>query len=130
MNQIDNAPLSSRIDITNDKGDVIGKVELLRSAFSRWFSQITTALLRPTVTQSISFPLTGAQNSSDVAIAFPAGTVALTDIPAMQAPAPPRNTCFTCHIAAVDQVVVRFNNYSNAAVSFASANFSITVLKQ
>jgi hypothetical protein len=130
MNQIDNAPLQSALDVTNTKGDVIGKLELLRSAFGQWFSQLTTALYRPTVTKSISFPLTGAQASNDVAIAFPQGSVALTDLPVLQTPAPPVNTCFTCHIKQVDQVVIRFNNYSNAAVSVAAANFSITVLKQ
>jgi hypothetical protein len=109
---------------------VIGKLELLRSVFSKWFSQITQALYRPTLTQSLSFPSTPAGKSADVAVAFPAGTVGLTDIPVLAPPAPPANSCFTAHIVAVDQVIVRFNNYSSAPQSVPAANFSITILKQ
>jgi hypothetical protein len=120
-NQIDNAPVHTPFPSGLISQDPV---------WSKWFLQLVNALFRPTVTQSISFPSTGAQKSADVTVTFPKNTVALTDIPCMQAPAPPANTCFTCHIAAVDQVVIRFNNYSNAAVAVAAANFSVTVLKQ
>jgi hypothetical protein len=121
VNQIDNCPVHTPFPSGLVSQDPI---------WSKWFLQLVNALFRPTVTQSISFPSTPAQKSADVTVTFPKNTVALTDIPCMQAPAPPANSSFTCHIAAVDTVTVRFNNYSAAAQSFGPGTFSITVLKQ
>jgi hypothetical protein len=132
MNQIDQAPLAQEIEVKDltAQSKVLGKWTFANTIWAYWLNQVVTALFRPTLSQAISFPLTAGQSNADVAVAFPAGTVALTDFPVLQTPAPPANSCYTAHIAQADQVVIRFNNYGGAAVQPATATFSITVLKQ
>ena len=125
MNQIDQPPVATPIPVLRQAVDFRTHFE-----WSKWFGQIYQALFRPTVTTTLTFASTTAQSSRDIAVAFPKGSVALNDLPVLQTPAPPANTCFTCHIAQVDQVIVRFNNYSSGAVAFGPASFSISVLNQ
>jgi hypothetical protein len=123
MNQIDEPPLSSLL---------AGSIDVQKDfRWSRFFQQIVQTLFRPTITSiALTFPITPAGSSSDVAVAFPKHTVALNDLPVVQCPAPPANTCFSWHIAAVDQVILRFNNYSAAAVGPFTGTFAVSVLNQ
>jgi hypothetical protein len=97
-----------------------------------WLNGIATALYRPQVITLLTFPLTAAQDSSELAVVFPAGTVEVGDVPLVSAPdgSTLPASCFTARIQNVDEVLVRFNNYSAGALQPPAGNFTVTVLKQ
>ena len=96
-----------------------------------WLSTVRQLLTYVQVTAVLDFPLTASQQSSDLVVTFPTGSVALGDFPLLSPPPVALSDfCFTAHIAAVDQVTVRFNNYSAAGINPGSLSFNIRVLKQ
>lgn len=100
--------------------------------WSGFFSNLKMIVSRAQEVVTLNFPNTLAQTSSDLAVPFSEGTVDLDDIALVAPPAASvlSNSCYTAHIVNVDEVVVRFNNYSAVAKNPASGDFVVTVIKK
>ncbi|GAI72449.1 unnamed protein product, partial [marine sediment metagenome] len=82
-----------------------------------------------TGTGTLDFPSTSAQNSSDLTISVTGAAVG--DVVALGIPNASTNnhSTFTAWVSAADNVTVRFNNYSAAAIDPASDTFRVSVIK-
>ncbi|GGH18668.1 sialidase family protein [Mucilaginibacter phyllosphaerae] len=82
-----------------------------------------------TATATLAFPATAAQTSSELTITVNGavdGDVVSVGVPNAASNA---NSCFTARVSAANTVSVKFNNYSSAAITPASATFKVTVFK-
>lgn len=106
---------------TNRPGDVF-------FITNRLGTQTETYRFIPPVTAVLNFPNTLAQTSSDLTVAVVGAK--LGDAVALGVPnaAVNANSSYSAWVSAADQVTVRFNNYSAAAIDPASATFKVGVI--
>jgi hypothetical protein len=106
---------------TNRPGDVV-------MATNRLGTETETYRFIPPVSIALNFPNTLAQTSSDLTVAVIGAK--LGDAVALGVPnaAVNANSSYSAWVSAADQVTVRFNNYSAAAIDPANATFKVGVI--
>lgn len=125
MNQIDLNPF------TKTPVSIGGKVYgMLSTVFTKWFDQIVQALNQPTLTQNFTFPLTPSGSSSYRFIAFPAGTLKVTDSVILTAPLPPSGCSFSVYVDLPDRATIAFENFSGVNQTLALPEpYTVRILK-
>lgn len=76
---------------------------------------------------TLVFPSTAIQSSSEMTITV--SGVAVGDVVNVSSTVNPANSAWTAYGSAANTVTVRFNNYSNAAITPASGTFNVRVIK-
>ena len=100
-------------------------------AWWRWFVSISTFLQRLTLDVTLDFPNTTGQQSSDLTVAVPgAGRDGFNFVElGVPAAAVMSGSNYTAWVSNLDEVTVRFNNYSPGAENPPSALFQIRVTR-
>lgn len=94
-----------------------------------WTKNNVPILTGLNATDSLSFPETPAQQSSDLTIAVLGASIGDPVTVGYPPASAPMRTCYTAFVSAADVVTVRFNNYSALDVTPATGDFNVICMK-
>jgi hypothetical protein len=99
-----------------------GSYRMLQDATGNWL--ISTEI--PSVTATLDFPSTSAQNSSELTVTVSGATTSMTAIVQSKS-INPANSMWSARVSSSNTVSIRFNNYSSGTIDPSSGDFVIKV---